>query len=94
MVAAGFVGRSPVAALCAGTVAVLLIVLLVAVLSEAAPASFIPDLARAALSRADDLAQSRIEVNDPYVGLLFLGSFAGVALMIASVATRRPIPVR
>ena len=94
MVAAGFVGRSPVAALCAGTVAVLLIVLLVAVLSEAAPASFIPDLARAALSRADDLAQSRIEVNDPYVGLLFLGSFAGVALMIVSVATRRPIPVR
>jgi hypothetical protein len=94
MAVAGLIARDPASALCAGTVGALLIVLLVGVLSHVGPASLIPDLARAALTPADDLAQSRIEVNDPYVGLLFLGALAGVVLMLVSVTTRRPVPAR
>jgi hypothetical protein len=77
------------AALCAATFAALLIFLLVIGLSSYGPSSLIPDLARAALTPADDLAQSRDEVVDPYVALLFLGCLLAGVLGVASIATRR-----
>jgi hypothetical protein len=77
------------AGLCAGTVAALLIVMVVMGLSSYGPPTLIPDLASAALSPADDLAQSRSEVVDPYIALLFLGSLLAGALSLASIATRR-----
>lgn len=85
----GDVRRGALAALCAGTVASLLIVLSVVLLSTFGPASIIPDLAPAALTPADDLAQSRNEIQDPYVVILFLSCPLAVSLSIASVVTRR-----
>ena len=38
---------------------------------------------------ADDLAQSRSEVQDPYVALMLLGAVIALALSIAGVALRR-----
>jgi hypothetical protein len=92
---AGHGGRSEhrlLAALCAATFAALLIVMLVVGLSSYGPPSLIPDLAPAALTPADDLAQSRDEVVDPYVALLLLGCLLAGALSVASVATRRQAP--
>jgi hypothetical protein len=80
------------AALCAGTVATLLLVILVGVLSTFAPPGLIPDLAPAALSPADDLAQSRIEVQDPYVAMLALGGLLAAILSLVSVSTRAAAP--
>lgn len=82
--------HGPLAGLCAGTVAALLIVMVVIGLSSYGPPSLIPDLAPAALTPADDLAQSRSEVVDPYIALLLLGSFLAGALTVASIATRQP----
>jgi hypothetical protein len=62
------------AGLLAGTVAAMLILTLVVVLSSYGPPSLIPDLAPAALTPADDLAQSRIEVVDPYLWIMLLGA--------------------
>jgi lysylphosphatidylglycerol synthetase-like protein (DUF2156 family) len=84
--------RGMLAALCAATFAALLIVMLVLALSSYGPPGLIPDLAPAALTPADDLAQSRIEVVDPYVGLLLLGCLLAVALSIASITTGRQAP--
>jgi hypothetical protein len=86
----GTAALGQLAALFAGAVAALLIVVLVWGLARYGPSSLIPDLAPAALSPADDLAQSRVEINDPYVGLLALGCLAAAALAAVSVATRRP----
>jgi len=84
-------GRSAgLAALCAGTVAVPPIVLMVAGLSRYGPASLIPNVVPEALTPADRLANSRIEIEDPYVGLLFLGAVTGAALAV--VARRRYSP--
>ncbi|HTJ35569.1 MAG TPA: hypothetical protein VL738_20295 [Dactylosporangium sp.] len=68
----------------------LLIFAQVLVLSGYGPARLIPDLVPAALSPADNLANSRIEVQDPYVALLFLAGLAALVLTFASVAGRRP----
>jgi len=76
------------ASLCAGAVAALLIVVAVAALSTFGPPSLIPDLAPAALTPADDLAQSRHEIQDPYVAVLALGVLIASALAVAVAATR------
>jgi hypothetical protein len=85
----GSTERGMLAALCAGTIAALLIFILVALLSSYGPARLIPDLVPAALTPADDLANSRIEIQDPYVALLFLASLLAVGLSIASIATKQ-----
>ncbi|GAA1853339.1 hypothetical protein [Asanoa iriomotensis] len=61
------------AASCAGTVGALLTLHAVLALSTWGPAGLIPDLAPAALTPADNLANSRIELQDPYLWLLLLG---------------------
>jgi hypothetical protein len=76
------------AALCAGIVAQLLIFSSVGLLSSFGPDRLIPDLVPAALSPADDLANSRIEINDPYVALLFFACVLAIALIAASFANR------
>jgi hypothetical protein len=76
------------AALSAGTVAMPLVFVLVVLLSSYGPPRLVPDLVPAALSPADDLANSRIEVQDPYVALLFVAGLLAVALSAASIATR------
>jgi hypothetical protein len=92
--------RHLLAALCAGTVASILIISLVVVLSDFAPPSLIPDLAPAALTAADDLAQSRIEIQDPYMWILLLGGVIAILQSVAALASRhrgatqtRPDPV-
>jgi hypothetical protein len=87
----GSLAGSP-AAICAGTVAVLLIVDVVAVLSASGPARLIPDLASAALTPADDLAQSRVELMEPYLWLLLPGSLIAVGQCMALLSLRRPAP--
>jgi len=84
------VRQALLAALCAGTSAALLIVLVVGVLSTFGAPRLIPDLAPAALSAADDLAQSRVELQDPYVALLFLGWLIALVQTVASLAIPRP----
>lgn len=83
--------RRLLAGLLAGTVAAMLILTLVVVLSSYGPSSLIPDLAAAALTPADDLAQSRIEVVDPYLWILLLGAvMATVQSATALTYRRRP----
>lgn len=83
----------PLAVLVAGMAGLLTIVVAVFALSTWGPPGLIPDLAPYALTPADDLAQSRNEVVDPYVAVLFLGSLVAVALSIVSAVTgRRPAP--
>jgi hypothetical protein len=84
--------RSLLAALAAGTAATLSIFFLVTLLASVGPASLIPDLAPAALTPADDLEQSRIEIIDPFVSVLLLGCLLAIALTITSIATRRRTP--
>ncbi len=90
----GSTDYSLLAALCAGTVAALLIVILVAVLANYGPPSLIPDLAPAALTPAADLAQSRIEIEDPYVAVLFLGCLLAAILSITTIVTRAQTSTR
>lgn len=77
-------GRSLLAALAAGVISALLIVQAVVVLSALGPASFIPDLAAPALTAADDLAQSRNEIQDPYVGVAFIGFVLAALLSVTA----------
>ena len=65
----------------------------VRVLSGAGPAWLIPDLVPMAISPADDVANSRIEINDPYVALLFPAGLTALPLTVVSIATRRRSPV-
>lgn len=53
------------------------------------PAGLIPDITPHALP-ADRLAESRIEIVDPYVLILVLSAIAATALALAAVVTRRP----
>jgi hypothetical protein len=78
-------GQAALAALCAGATTALLIVLAVGLISTFGPSWLIPDLAPAALTKADDLAQSRVEIEDPYVAILFLGWLIAVVQAMASV---------
>jgi len=87
---AGHPEQSVLAALCAGTSAALLIVLIVGALSTFGAPRLIPDLAPAALTAADDLAQSRVELQDPYLALLFLGWLVALVQTVASLAIPRP----
>jgi hypothetical protein len=79
------------ATLCAGTVATLLIFMLVGLLASYGPASLIPDNS-GALTPAARLAQSRDEIVDSPLAVLVLGDLMAVVLSIASIATRRPTP--
>jgi hypothetical protein len=81
------------AAVCAGTVAALLILNVVGVLSAFGPSRLIPDLAPAALSRAEDVAQSRIELGDSYLWLVLFGWLIAVLQCVASLATRQREPL-
>jgi hypothetical protein len=83
--------RGMLAVCCAGPAAALLVVIAVAALSTWGPAVLIPDLAPAALTPADDLAQSRAEVQDPYVAVLLLGCVLSWLLASVSLATRSPL---
>jgi len=85
----GALGRL-LAAACAGSVAALGIVDVVAVLTSFGPSRLIPDLAPAALSPADDLTQSRIELVEPYLWLLLFGALIALTQGLAALATRRP----
>ncbi len=88
-------GRAvPFAMLVAGMAGLLMIVVVVFALSTWGPPSLIPDLVPSALTPADDLAQSRDEVVDPYVAVLFLGCLVAVALSIVSIATGHRAPHR
>jgi hypothetical protein len=100
IVAAAIAGREHriIAIGSAGMVGALGLISTVVVLSTYAPATLIPDLAPHALSPADDLAQSRAEIQDPYVVLLVVGGVLAVlpvlaALWRAGFSQTRPAPV-
>lgn len=78
------------AAVCAGTVAALLILNVVTVLSVAGPARLIPDLVPSARSPADQLANSRIDIQDPYMWLLLLGWLIAIGQCTASLVATAP----
>lgn len=93
--AASIVGRGGsdrrlLAALHAGTVASVLVFSVVGMLSTFGPAVLIPDLAPAALTPADDLAQSRVEIQDPYLWIWLLGAVIAALQSAAAFASRRP----
>ncbi|MBB5874465.1 hypothetical protein F4553_007899 [Allocatelliglobosispora scoriae] len=77
------------AGLSAGMVSALLIFVSVVVLSSYGPDSLIPNLVPAAITPADNLANSRIEIQDPYVAMLFVSSLLAIVLTAAGLATRR-----
>jgi hypothetical protein len=81
-----------IAGLCAGAFAALSAVESLAALAGYGPAALIPDLVPVALTRADDLAQSRSEMQDPYVAVLLLGSLLAIALCFSAIRARRPAP--
>jgi hypothetical protein len=81
--------RRLLGALYAGTVASTSILSLVVVLSVFAGPALIPDLAPAALTAADDLAQSRIELQDPYLWILLLGGVVAALQSAAALAARQ-----
>jgi hypothetical protein len=78
------------AALAVSMLGPLLVFTGVVLVSGYAPARLIPDLVPAALTPADDLANSRIEIQDPYVAMLFLACLAAVVLAVASLVAGRP----
>jgi len=87
----GRASRRVVVALTAGAVLTLLLLIELVLLSTYAPATMIPDLAPHALTPADDLAQSRSEVQDPYVGFMLVGAIIAFALCVATLSLwRRP----
>jgi hypothetical protein len=90
---AGSAQRGLLAALLAGAATAALIVVLVLVLASAGPPSLIPNLSRG-LTPADRLAQSRVEIFEPYMLVLALGSFLAAVLSAASIATRKPTQSR
>jgi len=80
-------------AACAVLVAALLVVVTVQGLQRFGSARFVPDLTPAALP-ADRLSESRIEMLDPYIGVLLLGCLLGAALTVnAFRSASRPEPV-
>jgi hypothetical protein len=81
-------GARVLAALAAGTLTPLLVLADVAVLSSYGPAWLIPNLVPAALTPADRLYNSRIELVDPYIAMLLVAAALAVALTVGSLATR------
>jgi hypothetical protein len=82
--------RGLLAAILAGAIGAGLVVILVDLLAHLAPPSMIPNIAIHALTPAARLAQSRVELVDPYIGVLVLGCVMAAAMGAISVATRRP----
>jgi hypothetical protein len=78
-----------VAVASAGTVATLLILNVFSVLVAHGPARLIPNLVPHALTPADRLADSRIEIHDPYLWLLLFGWLIALGLCVAGMSTRR-----
>jgi hypothetical protein len=85
--------RALLAALLAGSIALALIFFAVALLASWGPDAVIPPLTPQALP-PDRVAESRIEIVDPYMLVLVLGALAAAALSITAVTTRRPTPTR
>jgi hypothetical protein len=85
----GRIGQATLAALCAGTVAALLIVELLIVALRFGPEIWIPDLAPAALTPAAGMAQSRVEAEDSYLAVLLLGALLAAVLAVTATARRR-----
>jgi hypothetical protein len=82
------------AALFAGVVGTLSIVVLVGVLAAYGPPSLIPDLVGSvALTPADALDQSRAEIQDPYVAVAFGGFLLAALLAVLAVGTRQRRPI-
>lgn len=79
---AGLPGH-PARAACAVLVASLIVVVTVQALQRFGPARFVPDLTPAALP-ADRVSESRIEMIDPYLGVLLLGCLLGAALAVTA----------
>jgi hypothetical protein len=77
------------AALAAGSTGALLILNAGTLLTTFGPARLIPDLAPRALTPADQLANSRIEIHDQYLWLLLIGWLIAVGQCVVSLATRR-----
>jgi hypothetical protein len=88
------VGHRPatIAALSAFATGAVVITFLVLLLSSFAPAALIPDIAPAALTPADDLAQSRTELVEPYLAVLGLGWLCCLGLAITCIAAGRHAP--
>jgi hypothetical protein len=78
-------------ALGAATFAALSVFTFVSVLSTVGPARLIPDLAPAALTPADDLAQRRAEIVDPYLWVLLLGWIVAIVQCGTALASRQRI---
>lgn len=78
-----------IAGLCAGAFAALLAVESLTALAAYGPAALIPDLAPVALTQADDLVQSRSEIQDPYVAVLLLGGLLAIALCVSAIRVRQ-----
>jgi len=62
----------------------------VLLLAHLGPDSLIPDITPAALP-GQHISESRVEIVDPYVLILFLAGAAATVLGLAAVATRRPV---
>ena len=77
------------AAACTGTVAALLIVLVTHAAVTVGPVGWVPPLAPVALTTTDQLAQSRIEAEDPYVAVLLLGCLLAAASSALNIAAQR-----
>jgi hypothetical protein len=67
----------------------LLVFVEVLLLSSHGPAWLIPDLVPMALSPADDLANSRIEIQDPYMAMLLVAWLSALALTCVAIAGGR-----
>lgn len=84
----GDTATARLAALSAGTTAVLLILNMVTLLSTLGPARLIPHLAPPALGPAEQVANSRTEVHDGYLWLLLLGCLIALVQSTVSLAAR------
>ncbi|MEV6847263.1 hypothetical protein [Actinoplanes sp. NPDC051411] len=89
----GTARRALLAALLSGAVTLALIFCAVVLLARYGPDALIPALTPHALP-ANRVAESRIEIIDPYVLVFVLGGLAATALGAAAVSTRRPTTAR
>ena len=77
------------AGLFGATVGSLGIVILVDIIASSGPAELIPIVVPVTLPSAVQVSESRIELVDPYIGLLLLGALVAVLLGIAALWTKR-----
>jgi hypothetical protein len=87
----GATGGRLLAGLLAAAVTTALVFVSVIVLAEWGPASLIPAITPHALP-GHRVAESRIEIVDPYVLVLVVGAVLATVLGLAAVLTRRPPP--